>query len=178
MLLSYRLLTLWVLGYPRRCHSALVGLRLICCIRRTGYQRRMSSLASPVLIIDGSLNNSPERSYADKDHDQNGDQELRPCQIETLPDDFYWLAIPIKSAGSINAKPATLAHANRPHAGRPFALIDWIKRDAPQLFLSFSPLPLLLGFWITHRYCLSNVGEMNHQAGSSLTTCGFLKCST
>jgi hypothetical protein len=33
-------------------------------------------------------------------------------------------------------------------------LIGWIERDAPQLFLSFSPLPLLPGFWITHHYCL------------------------
>jgi hypothetical protein len=133
----------------------------------------MSSLASPVLIIDASLNNSPERSYPGKDHDQNGDQELRPCEIETLPDDFYWLAIPIKSAGSINAKPATLAHTNRPHAGRPFALIDWIERDAPQLFLLFSPLPLLLGFWITHRYCLF---EASWLRAGTLWSNGLLAC--
>jgi hypothetical protein len=36
----------------------------------------------------------------------------------------------------------------------PFALIDWIGRDAPQLFLSFSPLSLLPGFWISHRHRL------------------------
>jgi hypothetical protein len=83
------------------------------------------------------LNNGSESGYPGKDGDHNRNKRLCPREIEPRcpmisPRGF---AVPVKSSGTINAKPIQFGLSYRSDAGRPFALVSWSERNAFQQFI-------------------------------------------
>jgi hypothetical protein len=76
------------------------------------------------------LNSGGERDHKCQDSDHDGDYGLRSGEIEPLPNDLHWSAVPVKSPIPIDTEPSGLGHSDLSHIGRPFAFVDCLKRNA------------------------------------------------